>query len=524
MNKLAKTTLLLMIVTLLSKILGFGRELVLGAIYGASIYSDVYITAYNIPNIIFSIVGTALATTFIPLYYENNNIGGDKKSLNFTNNIFNIVLVIGIILSLIVFLFAEQVVKLFAVGFTGETLELAIKFTKITIFGGIFIGLSNIMSSILQIKENFVIPGVIAIPFNIIIIISMILGYTVDIILLPIGTMIAIASQFLFQFPFAYNKGYRYKFIFNLKDEYIKKMMCLVAPILIGVAVNQVNAMIDRTLASTLVEGSISALNYANRLNGFVLGMFIMSIGTVIYPKLSKLSNDKNKESFDNTVSKSINAVILLVVPISVGAIVLSTPIVKLLFQRGAFDEKATTMTAIALVFYSIGMLGFGLRDILNKVFYSIQDTRTPMINGALAMGMNIVFNIVLVKFLGHAGLALATSISALICILLLFNSLKKKIGYFGQDKIIKTTIKSLVAATVMGVVTHFTYNILANILDTGFIKEALVLFGSVIIGALVYGILVILLKVEEVSVVTNMIKKKILSKNKNIDLEIKSA
>mgnify|MGYP005857788969 FL=1 len=180
-------------------------------------------------------------------------------------------------------------------------------------------------------------------------------------------------------------------------------------------------------------------------------------------------------------------------------------------------------MTAIALACYSIGMLGFGLREILNRVFYSMQDTKTPMINGALAMGINIVFNIVLVKFLGYAGIALATSISALICILLLFNSLKKIIRYFGQDKIIKTTIKSLIAAIVMGVVTYFIYNILSNILGAGFIKEALALFGSVGIGALVYGVLVILLKVEEVSVVTNMIKKKILSKNKNMDSEIKS-
>lgn len=287
-------------------------------------------------------------------------------------------------------------------------------------------------------------------------------------------------------------------------------MIWLVGPVFIGVAVDQINIMVDRTLASTLVEGSISALNYANKLNQFIIGLFIVSIVTVIYPMLSKLSSDNNKDEFISSISKSISSVILLVIPISIGAIVLAEPIVNLLFQRGAFDARATSMTVIALAFYSIGMVGFGLRDILGKVFYSLQDTRTPMINGAMAMGMNIILNIILVRFMGHAGLAFATSLSALICIVLLFNSLNKKIGDFGQDKIIKTTIKSLVSAIIMGFVTYFAYGTLANILGGGFVQEAISLFGSIIIGAIVYAISIIMLKVEEVNIIINMVKKKI--------------
>ena len=177
-------------------------------------------------------------------------------------------------------------------------------------------------------------------------------------------------------------------------------MSWLIGPVLIGVAVNQINTMVDRTLASTLVEGSISALNYANKLNGFVMALFITSVGAVIYPMLSKLSSEDNKEKFISSVVQSINSVILLVIPISIGAIVLATPIVKLLFQRGEFDARATSMTAIALIMYSIGMVAFGLRDIIGKVFYALKDTKTPMINGAIAMIMNIVLNIILVKYL----------------------------------------------------------------------------------------------------------------------------
>lgn len=509
MSKIAKTTLWLMIVTILSKFLGFGRELVLGAVYGATSYSDIYITSMNIPNILFASIGTALATTFIPLYYENKNIGGEKKSIQFTNNIFNIVLLIGLILSILSFIFAKPLVNIFAMGFEEEKLSYAVKFTRIMIFGGLMVILSNIIASFLQTQNNFIISGLVGLPFNIIIIVSIILSAKINIYILPIGTLIAMTSQLLFQLPFAYKKGYRHSYILNIKDDYVKKMIWLVAPVFIGVAVNQINAMIDRTLASTLVEGSISALNYANRLNGFVMGLFIVSIGAVVYPMLSKLSSDNDKEKFINTVVSSVNSVIILVIPISVGAIVLANPIVKILFERGAFDGIATSMTAIALVFYSIGMIGFGLRDILGKVFYSLQDTKTPMINGTIAMGMNIVLNLILVRFMGHAGLAFATSISSLICILLLFHSLKKKIGYFGQDKILKTTIKSLISTIVMGIVTYFTYSSLANILGRGFLQEAVSLFGSIAIGIIVYGILVIVLKVDEISIIINQIKNK---------------
>ncbi len=240
------------------------------------------------------------------------------------------------------------------------------------------------------------------------------------------------------------------------------------------------------------------------------MALFITSVAAVIYPVLSKLSSEDNKEKFTSSVVQSMNSVILLVIPISVGAMVLATPIVKLLFQRGEFDARATSMTAVALIMYSIGMVAFGLRDILGKVFYALQDTKTPMINAAIAMAMNIVLNVVLVKYLQLAGLALATSISAIVCIFLLFGSLKKKIGYFGQDKIMKTTIKSILSAVVMGVTTYFAYNMMSNLLGVGFMKEAISLVASVGVGAITYAILVVLLKVEEINIITSMMKKKL--------------
>ena len=510
MSKVAKATIGLMLATAIAKGLGFGRELVLASSYGVSMYSDAYLTAMNIPVVIFAIIGITLATVLIPLYFEVNNELGEINALKFTNNVFNIVIVLCILLAIIGVVFTEQLVKIFAVGFEGETLNIAIHFTRITIMSIVFTGLSYIMTAYLQIKNNFTIPGLASVPKNIIIIVSIILSVKYNPYIMIWGTLIGIATEFIFQLPFAIKSGYKYQLYINIKDKYIKKMSWLIGPVLIGVAVNQINTMVDRTLASTLVEGSISALNYANKLNGFVMALFITSVGAVIYPMLSKLSSEDNKEKFISSVVQSINSIILLVIPISIGAIVLATPIVKLLFQRGEFDARATSMTAIALIMYSIGMVAFGLRDIIGKVFYALKDTKTPMINGAIAMIMNIVLNIILVKYLQLAGLALATSISAIVCVFLLFGSLKKKIGYFGQDKIIKTTIKSIVAAVVMGIVTYFVYNIVSNLLGLGFVKEAVSLAISVGVGAITYGILVVVLKVDEINVITDVMKKKL--------------
>ena len=509
MSKLAKTTALLMVATMLAKVLGFGRELVLASAYGASMYSDAYLTAMNIPIVIFAIIGTTLATVLIPMYFEVNNEQGELSANKFINNISNIVIVLCLIMAVLGFIFAKQIVKVFAVGFEGETLRVAIDFTRVTIIGIVFTGLSYVMTAYLQIKNNFTIPGLCSVPKNIIIIISIILSTFYNPYIMIWGTLIGTAFEFLFQLPFAMKEGYKYKPYLNINDKYIKKTAWLVMPVLVGVAVNQLNAMVDRTLASTLAEGSISALNYANKLNSFVMALFVASIGAVIYPILSKLSTDESKEKFTESIVQVINSVVLLVIPISVGAMVLATPIVKLLFERGEFDSRATSMTAIALVMYSIGMVAFGLRDIIGKVFYALQDTKTPMINGMIAVGMNIVLNLIFINYLGLAGLALATSVSAILCIILLFYSLNKKVGYFGQDKIFNTTWKSLVSAIVMGLGAYFSYELLIGFMGSSSIGEILALGLSVLVGVIIYAILVIVLRVEEISMVTNFIKKK---------------
>lgn len=510
MSKVARTTIGLMIITILSKILGFIKEIILVSIYGAGMTTDAYITAMNIPTVIFSTIGVALATAFIPLYYEVKKDSDEKGALKFANNVFNIVIIVSVFLSIVGFIFAEPLVKIFAINFQGEKLALAVNFTKVLIFGMIFIGLTNITKCWLNIKDNFIIPGMSLIPYNIIIIISIPLSATGNVNILAIGALVAMIVQFLFQYPATKKNGFKYSAYINFNDKYIKKMLTLILPVFIGVGVNQLNTVVDRSLASTLGDGIITVLSSANRLNTFIQAIFISTIVSVIYPKLSKLASDGDEIKFINAIKDSINIVIILIIPISVGAIVLADPVVRIVFQRGKFDAMASALTSSALIAYSIGMLGFALRDIMNKVFYSLKDTKTPMINGGLSMLINIFLNFIFIKFMGHIGLALATSISSIICIILMFGSLRKKIDYFGQDKILKVLIKSTFAACLMGIITNMAYVILSKALGQGFTQDIISLLCSISVGGVVYAILVLLLKVDEAYIILNIINKKI--------------
>lgn len=207
MSKMAKSTLTLMIATIIAKILGFDRELVLASGYGASMYSDAYIVAINIPLVIVTIIGGLIVTVFIPIYFEINKELDNDNAIKFMNNVVNIITILCLLLGIIGFVFTEPIVKLFAIGFEGQTLNIAISFTRITILTIVFTGLSYVMTSFLQANNNFVIPGFITVPKNIIIIIiSIVASLKYGIMVLIWGSFLGIAIEFIIQIPFAIKK------------------------------------------------------------------------------------------------------------------------------------------------------------------------------------------------------------------------------------------------------------------------------------------------------------------------------
>ncbi|MFR8152373.1 MAG: lipid II flippase MurJ, partial [Romboutsia timonensis] len=308
MSKKTKTTaLVLMLIILTSKITGFFRDIVLAQTFGAGEITDAYLTALNIPVVLFDGISAALGTTFIPIYFKIKSSKGQEEVNKFTSNILNIVIIISLIFVLLGVIFAPYIVKIFAVGFKGDVFDLTVNYSKILIFSMVFIAINGLVSSYLVASGNVYISGAITIPFNIFVIIAIIFASVTESYVMVYGTLIAYIAQLLFQLPLLIKKGYKHRLTVNLRDENIRQILFLVIPVFIGSYINQINAVVNRTLASTLDSGSITALNYANKLNMFAVGVIAVAISTIMYPILSKLASEGNKKLFKINISKSIN-------------------------------------------------------------------------------------------------------------------------------------------------------------------------------------------------------------------------
>ena len=510
MSKIAKTTLLVMVLTIFSKLLGLFREQILAATYGMGMQTDIYVTAMKIPTILFSAIGGAIATSLVPVYSKIKENKGEQESKKFINNLINIVILITLFIVLLGNIFTEELVKIFAIGFEGQKLELTVKFVKIILWALIFMGNSRALRTYLQLNGNFKTPGLVGIPYNVIIIASIIISVKTNFYILIIGSLIGLISQVLFQLAAVRITGFNYNLKVDFKDENVKYLIILVLPVLIGGGVEQINTLIDGTIASTFGEGIVTSFNYANRLYGFVSSIFVVSILSVVYPIMAKTSAAEDTKAFKISIKKTLNIILMLIIPICVGTLVLSEPIVKLLFERGKFSQSDTIMTANILMIYIISILAFSLRNVISRAFYSLHDTKTPMINGAIAIVFNIVLNIVLSKYMGYIGLAIATTIAAYIGLVIFLITLRKRIGSFDGKSILTTAVKSIIAAVIMGIVTSICYNQLATVLGIGLIGQVIKLGLSILLGASVYAIVIFILKVEETQIVLDMIKKKI--------------
>lgn len=514
MSKAARATVLLMIVTIVSKILGLFRDSVLASAYGTGKYAAVYSTANSISTILFAVIGTALATSLIPLYNKLASEDSTERAMGFLNSVVNLVVIVCLSIAGLGIIFAGLLVKVFAPGYQGDVYTLCVQYTRILLPSIVFVGLANIFTSYLQIKKRYVIPGFIGMPYSIIIIVSIYLSLKTSPMVLVIGTLIAISAKALFQLPFVYKEGYRYRPKINLKDPVMKDMMILILPVVIGVGANQINSIVDKSLASLLGTEVVASFSYAIKLYEFVQALFITSILAVIYPRLSSMIVSDRMDSFLNSLKKTMNVIIVALVPIIVGCIVLSRQIVEVLFQRNAFTSKDTTMTASILWIYVIGILAFALRDVLTRGFYSMEDSKTPMINSIISIVFNISLNLILVKPLGYKGLAIATAVSAYIGLLLFNRSMRKKIeGYSSRDNYI-VFLKSLFAALIMGLGVKLVYGIVASSLVGGLLFKLIALASAVGVGVIVYALIMHFLRVEEYEMIFDMffgvVKKKV--------------
>lgn len=513
MSKTAKATFALMVVTILSKILGLLRESVLASAYGTGVYAAAYTTANSIPIVLFAIIGSSLATSLIPLYSRLSVEDSEERAIGFLNTVINIVIIVSIVLSVIGIVFAGPLVRLFAPGFKGQTYNLCVNYTRMLLPSLVFVGLANVYTAYLQVKKRFVASGIIGMPYSLIIIGSIIISINTSPNVLVWGTLLAIASKALIQLPFLYKEGYKYSTRVDLKDPIMKDMMVLILPVVIGVGANQISAIVDKSLASLLGANVVSSFAYATRLYEFVQALFIASILAVIFPKLSKLAVSDKMDSFITSMKQTINVVLIALVPVVAGCIVLAKPIVEILLQRKAFTANDTVMTATILMIYVTGIIAFSVRDVMSRGFYSMGDSKTPMFNGIIAITLNIILDLVLIKPLGYTGLALATSISAYIALVVFIMTMKKRVENFTVKDNLIVFAKCLIASLIMSLVVYFIYYTLGNILVGGFMVKLVRLAASVMVGVVVYIVVMYLSKVEEFMILFNMVKN--IGKNK---------
>lgn len=496
----AKSTLIIIIFSLGSKFLGFLREMLIAARFGSGMETDTYFIAMSATGIITGLITNAISTTSIPILSEIESKEGRDSKIKHTNNIINVVFIASIIIVIVAWIVAPILVKLLAKGFTGEQFDMAVELTRIGSPMIILSGVIGVFTGFLQSEERFLATAAVGFPFNFVYLFYLLfLASSFGIKGLMVAAVIAVLSQLLIQLPEAKKAGYKYKFIIDIKDKYIKKVITLSGPILIGVAINDLGVIIDKTLASSLVSGSISALNYSNILIGLIQGVFISAITTVIFPIISKESNNDNISGMKKVMGYGVNSILLITIPATVGLIVLAKPIVEIAFQRGEFDATATMMTSQALIFYSVGLVALALRLLITRVYYSLQDTKTPMINGALAVGVNIILSLILVQFMAHSGLALGTSIANTVATLLMFYGLKRKIGSLGTVGYITTFIKSGLASVIMGVVAYMIYHGLYGMLGVSKLYNLISLLVAVGLAVIVYGVLCYVFRIEEV-------------------------
>lgn len=451
-KKSAKSVGMIMVISLGSKVLGFFREALIAFRYGSGAGTDTFFIALSAIALFSGIISQTINTTLIPVLSDVEVHEGKTSKKNHFNNFLNTLIVVSIILTGLAFLLAPAIMSIVAKGFEGEQFKQAILMMRV---GLPILIVSTIVGSFvgyLQTEEKFTEAALTAIPYNLVYILFLLfLATRFSIMALMITSVIAEVAKLLVVIPNLNKLKYRYEWMIDLKDKYMKQVAYLIPPVLLSVGISDINSMVDRSMASSLSEGSVSSLKYANTLNAIVYGVFISAIITVVFPILAKEANAQNYERLKKIMQTSMNLVLLIMIPATIGMIILSGPAVKFAYQRGEFSDYAARMTQTALIAYSVGLVGIGVNNLLVRIFYALQDTKTPMINSAYALVFNVLLNLLFVRYLGHNGLALATSLTSIITAGLLLYKLRKKIGPLGMSAMLQSSLKILGSSVVMG-------------------------------------------------------------------------
>lgn len=453
--------------TMLSRVLGLARDVVLANLLGAAPNADAFFVAFKIPNFLRRLFAEgAFAQAFVPVLTETREQGSHDAVKALVNRVAGVLGGSLFVLTALAMVMAPWVALIFAPGFSRDVAKLALTADLIvwTFPYLLFISLTGFCGAILNTYGRFAVPAYTPVLLNLSLIAAAVFWAPTmpePALGLAMGVMLAGVLQLLFQLPSLHALKLTPKPVWDTQDAGVRKILMLMVPALFGVSVSQINLLFDTVLASLLPNGSVAWLYYSDRLTELPLGVFAIAIATVILPALSALNTRAAADEFSQTLTWAVRNVLLIAVPATVALWLLAEPILTALFQYGAFTTNDVTMAAASLRAYTLGLGAFMLIKVLAPGYYARQDMKTPVKIGIVAMVSNMVLNVLFVFPLmwyfdmGHVGLALATSASAWINAALLYRGLRRGgiplTGVFD----IRYMVRLLVAVTVMAGVIY---------------------------------------------------------------------
>lgn len=497
MNKKVLTgALILGISSILSRVLGVGRDFLFSEIFGATggtgIFDlDTYFAAFRIPDTIFYLLvyGT-ISTAFVPIFAKYIKEKDKSEAWLFANNVLNTLLLFLTVLALICFIFAKPILSVLFAGFSAEKIELTAQLMRIMLISPIIFGISSFAQSIQNSFKTFTTYALAPVLYNLgIIFVTYFWGHQHGVYAITYGVILGAGLHLLIQIPTLIRLGFRYQPILQLKNADLKQMFKLVLPRIMGVSVAQINLIFDHFLASLLFTGSLAIFNYAYNLNSLPLGVVGISFAVASFGLLAELVQQNNLKEFKKEIAKNISAILVLVLPAMIGLIVFRYEIVNIILGGASFNQTDKILTANTVAFFSIGLFAHSLIPLLGRSFYSLHNTKTPFYLSLITFVANIALSLsfVFVLKLSIYGLALANSIAGIINFSLLLYFLRKSIGPL--QLAIGKIFHFIVGSVLMGLILLGSKTLWLNYISSldNFSASALFLVLNIPLGALLY-------------------------------------
>ena len=492
-----------------SRILGVVREQVLAALFGAGNAMDAYNVAFRIPNLVRDLFAEgAMSAAFVPTFTKKLAADGKEPAWRLGNYVINALIVITGILVVLGMVFAEPLVTAFAGEYreVPGKLELTVLLTRIMLPFLTFVAIAAAVMGMLNSLHRFFIPALSPAMFNVA---TIVCAFTLvpllprfgwpPIAAIAIGTLVGGVAQLALQWPLLRREGFSYRPALKWSDEGLRRVLVLMGPGTIGVAATQVNVFVNTVLATSEGTGAVSWLNFAFRLMYLPIGLFGVSIATATLPAVSRHAAQEDKAAVRNTIADSMSLMLMLNVPATFGLLVLATPIVRLIFERGAFTPADTAATAAALQLYALGLLGYSVVRIVSPAFYALGEARTPVKVSVATVLFNAALNIALVRAVGYRGLALGTSIAALFNATLLLILLRRHLDGLEGGRVLGSMLRIVVASALMGAAAYATDAwLLAVVPGDGLIPQVIRLGASIGVALLVLALAAHVLHIRE--------------------------